>query len=330
MAVAAGAAALWVDRTRGHGLPHDWRGRVVLITGGSRGLGLALARRLGADGAVVCLLARDADELERAVELLRAEGIRAESSPADVTDRFAYARAIRAVTTAHGRLDALVNNAGVITAMPFDDALDDDFDESLRVHFWGPLYGIRAALPWLRRASPGHLVNISSIGGRVGIPHLAPYCAGKFALTGLSEAIGPELAADGVRVTTVTPGLMRTGSIRHARVRGQHAAEARWFAALGSLRLTSMSAERASAQIVAGMSAGRAAVRPGWQSRLLQVASAAAPGLVAAMFAVVVARVLPAPAGRFTPARPIGTIDLGRVGRLASTEVETRYNQRPT
>ena len=92
----------------------------------------------------------------------------------------------------------------------------------------------------------------------------------------------------------------------------------------------SMSAERAAAQIVAGMSTGRAAVRPGWQSRLLQVASSAVPGLVSAMFGVAVARLLPAPAGRFTPARPIGAIDLGPVGRLVSTEDERRYNQRPT
>ena len=112
-----------------------------------------------------------------------------------------------------------------------------DFEEAMAVHFWGPLYTTLAAVPVMRRRGGGRIVNISSIGGKIGVPHLVPYCASKFALTGLSDSIRAELAKDNIYVTTVCPGLMRTGSPRQALVAGAREAEFRWFAALDSLPL---------------------------------------------------------------------------------------------
>src|SRR5436309_7591109 len=104
----------------------------------------------------------------------------------------------------------------------------EDFEETMRVHFWGPLYATLAALPHLRKQDTGRIVNISSIGGRIAVPHLAPYSASKFALAGLSDGLRTELAREGIYVTTVFPGLMRTGSHVNAQFKGKRRAEFTW------------------------------------------------------------------------------------------------------
>ncbi len=293
------------------GRDDTWSGRVALITGGATGLGLAMARELAADGVSVWLVARNEERVARAVSTLRAEGADAHGHVADVTDPEAVAGAVEAVTAHHGRLDILVNNAGVITAMPFANAELSDFAASMNVHFWGPLHMVRAALPWLRGAKPGHILNISSIGGKTAVPHLAPCCAGKFALTGLSQVLHAELAADDIRVTTATPGLMRTGSIGRVRVRGQHGPEAAWFAAAGTNPLLAMDGQAAAREIVAALKQGRAVVTPGWPARLEQSAEHLAP------------RVRRRRQGVREPAHPAGAGDepdaraVDRVGRPA-------------
>jgi NAD(P)-dependent dehydrogenase (short-subunit alcohol dehydrogenase family) len=304
-----------------------WQGRVVIITGGARGLGFALAREFAAQGAIVWLVSRSDDELARAVERLRATGARAHAQVADVTDPTALAGLVEAVVARHGRIDVIVNNAGVITAMPFANAEIDDFRESMDTHFWGPLHLTLAALPWLKRSRAAHIINISSIGGAVGVPHLAPYCAGKFALTGLSQVLRAELAPQGIWVTLATPGLMRTGSIGRVKVRGDHVAEARWFAALSATSLTSMSASRAARQIVDAAAQRRAAVTPGWQARLQQVAHGLAPGLAAAVLAAVAGHVLPKAVNSVTPLRTVSDLDLGWAQALVSIKTAVEYNQ---
>jgi short-subunit dehydrogenase len=132
----------------------------------------------------------------------------------------------------------------------------------------------------MRARKRGRIVNVSSIGGLIGVPHLLPYAASKFALTGLSEGLHAELAREGIVVTTVCPGLMRTGSPRHAWFKGDHAAEYRWFAAADSLPLLSMSAERAAARIFDALSAGEAFVILGLPAKLAARVHGIAPGLV--------------------------------------------------
>ena len=128
----------------------------------------------------------------------------------------------------------------------------------MAVHLWGPLETMQAAVPQMRRQGSGRIVNISSVGGKVGVPHLVPYSASKFALTGLSEGLRAELMKDGIVVTNVCPGLMRTGSPRNAVFKGKHRAEYAWFSISDALPVTSIQVERAARQIIAACKRGDA------------------------------------------------------------------------
>src|ERR1044072_6207850 len=237
---------------------YDFEGKTVLITGGSRGLGLVLARGFAAEGANVAICARDPRELERARTDLVARGARVCAFPCDVTDRSQVKELVDVVTRHVGRVDVLVNNAGIIQVGPLELMTLEDFEQAMAVHFWGPLYATLAVLPQMRERREGRIVNIASIGGKVSVPHLVPYSARKFALGGLSGGLRAALAKGGVVVTSVFPGLMRTGSPRNATFKGQHRAEYAWFAVSDSLPVTSINAERAAAQIIDAVSRGRA------------------------------------------------------------------------
>src|SRR5712691_11719069 len=195
----------------------SFAGKSVLITGGSRGLGLAIARQIAAEGGRVALLARDEGELARACAQLRDLGGEALAVPCDLLDRQQSLGAIKTVVDHFGTLDVLINNAGIIEVGPLEHMRREDFEKSMQLHFWAPFDLIQQVIPHLRRAGGGRIVNISSIGGKVAVPHLAPYSASKFALVGLSDAFRAELARDDIRVTTVTPVMMRTGSQVNAK-----------------------------------------------------------------------------------------------------------------
>jgi len=155
---------------------------------------------------------------------------------------------------------------------------------------------IQACLPAMRRRGFGRIVNISSIGGRVAVPHLAPYCASKFALTGLSDSVRAELSPYGIRVTTVCPGLMRTGSPRNADVKGQHEAEYAWFAIADALPGLSISAERAAAEIIEACRYGDPELTITSPAKMAFWVNALAPSLAAAVMTAAV-RLLPGPNG---------------------------------
>ncbi|HEV3469498.1 MAG TPA: SDR family NAD(P)-dependent oxidoreductase [Pyrinomonadaceae bacterium] len=256
---AAGAGALLAARSLlRRANEYDLRGKTALITGGSRGLGLVLARELAAEGTNVAVCARDRRELERAVADLSARGANAYAFPCDVTDRAQVREMVEVVTRHFGRIDVLVNNAGTIQVGPVEVMTVEDFEQAMAIHFWAPLYTTLAVLPQMRERREGRIVNISSIGGKIAIPHLVPYSASKFALAGLSDGLRAELLKDGVVVTTVCPGLMRTGSPRNANFKGQHRAEYAWFAISDALPVTSIQAERAARQIISATRRGQA------------------------------------------------------------------------
>jgi len=234
----------------------DFAGKVVVITGGSRGLGLVLGRYLVSQGARIALLARDAAELAEARATLPSDAD-VQLVAADVTVKSQVEQAIASVIAQFGRVDVVVNNAGQILSAPFDDTTDEDFRKMIDVHFWGMLNVTRAALPHLRRHGEGRIVNICSIGGRIPVPHLSAYCASKFAQAGLSAVLAEELRADGIHVTTVLPGLMRTGSHVQAMFKGDQLAEYQLFSTVGGLPGSSMSAERAARLIVRAVREGR-------------------------------------------------------------------------
>jgi NAD(P)-dependent dehydrogenase (short-subunit alcohol dehydrogenase family) len=289
-------AAVWLGNRRHR---YDLQGRTVLITGGVRGLGLLLAREFGARGARLAVVSRTPADIARAEDELRGAGYEVTAECCDVRDPRAVAELVRLVVGRTGRLDVLVNNAGVIQAAPFEDAQLEDFQESLDTHFWGPLYLTREALPHLRRAPGGaRILNISSFGGRVGVPHLSAYSSGKFALVGLSETLRAELRQYGVLVTTATPGLMRTGSHVKIQLRGQHEKEALWFGAGVITSFTSMAGDRAARQIVSACIAGRAHVTPAAQFRLAEIGNVVAPEISAGLRSAVATQL---PAATRTP-----------------------------
>lgn len=294
---AAGIGTAILAREVGKRLnPYDFRGRVVLITGGSRGLGLVLARQLAAEGARLAICARDSDELARAAADLSNRGADVLAIECDVTSREQIQRMVRTVTARWGPVDVLINNAGVIQSGPLEVMTQEDYEEAMKVHFWGPLWFIQAVLPDMKRERSGRVVNISSIGGKISVPHLVPYCASKFALVGLSEGLRAELAKDGVVVTTVCPGLMRTGSPRNAYFKGQHRIEYAWFAISDALPLVSIDAERAARRIINACRYGDGEVVLSLQAKLAVLVHDLAPGLTADVLGLV-NRALPGPGG---------------------------------
>lgn len=250
VAAAAATGMALVARHRRSARAIDFEDRTVLIFGGSRGLGLVMARQFALEGANLALAARDADALERAALELSETGARVTTFVCDVTDRQQVERTIDDTIAEHGRIDVLINDAGIIEVGPAAHMNTDDFERAMATHFWGPLYAVQAAIPYMRRIGARRIVNISSIGGKVAVPHLLPYSASKFALTGFSEGLRAELAAEGFAVTTVCPGLMRTGSTYNATFKGQHRREFAWFHTFGSTPGLSIDARRAARQIV--------------------------------------------------------------------------------
>jgi short-subunit dehydrogenase len=236
----------------------DLNGKTVLITGGSRGLGLVMAREFAREGARLVLCARDETELQRAQTDVESFGGEVMTVPCDVTNKQSVTEMIERVNSRFGGVDVLVNNAGVIQVGPIEVMTPEDFELTMQAHFWGPLNTILAVLPSMRAKKSGRIVNISSIGGKVSVPHLVPYSASKFALVGLSKGLRTELMKDGIKVTTVCPGLMRTGSPRNADFKGKHHLEYAWFSISDALPLLTVSAENAARQIVRACKRGQA------------------------------------------------------------------------
>jgi NAD(P)-dependent dehydrogenase (short-subunit alcohol dehydrogenase family) len=256
---------------------------------------LLIARELGRLGARVTISARDQAELERAQLDLQSRGIDVSILVADLSAGADAERIVSSVVSHQGRLDILVNNAGIIQVGPLQHMTIADFDAAMAIHFWGPLHTMHAAIPHMQQVGGGRIVNISSIGGKIRVPHLVPYCASKFALTGLSTAMRSELVKDNIFVTTVCPGLMRTGSPFNAWFKGQHRQEFAWFAVADSLPLISIDARRAASQIVDAARCGDAELVVTWPARLAVAMEAMLPNLVAAAMSVT-NRLLPSPA----------------------------------
>jgi NAD(P)-dependent dehydrogenase (short-subunit alcohol dehydrogenase family) len=275
---------------------YSFKDKVVLITGGSRGLGLVLAREFAAQGAKLAICARDLSELHRAKQELQNEGYEVFDAVCDVRNEDDVNKLIQDVHTRYGRIDVLVNNAGVIQAGPFEAQTRTDFADAMDVHFWGPFNTMKAVLPEMKKRGEGRIVNIASIGGKVAVPHLAPYCASKFALVGLSSAMHAELGKDNIHVTTVCPGLMRTGSHINAMFKGQNEWEFALFSLMNASPLSSISAETAAKQIVKATKRGDAGAIVSVQAQLAAKMNALFPELTAEVLSLV-NRVLPGNGG---------------------------------
>jgi short-subunit dehydrogenase len=274
-------------------------------------------------GARVAICARDETELEYARRDLEQHHRWVFSVPCDITDQRQVNTMVQSVQHHFGRIDVLINNAGTIQVGPVELMTLEDYEEAMKVHFWGPLYSVLAVLPNMRQRREGRIVNISSIGGKVSMPHLLPYNASKFALVGFSEGLRAELAKDGIVVTTVCPGLMRTGSPRNAFFKGQHRAEFAWFSLSDALPLISQSAERAAGQIIEACKGGDAEVVLSFPAKLATTMQALFPGFTTDLLGLVNRLLLPSPGG-------IGTARLA--GKDSSSQLSpswlTRLNDK--
>jgi short-subunit dehydrogenase len=193
-----------------------------------------------------------------------------------------------------GAIDVLVNNAGIIQVGPSEHMSIEDYTNAMKVHFWGPLYLMHAVIPIMRQQRSGRIVNITSIGGKVAVPHLAPYVASKFALVGLSETMRGELAKDGIYVTTVVPGLMRTGSHINALFKGRHEQEFALFAVANAMFSTS--SENAARRILEACRYGTPEIVITVSARLARLVNSLLPNLSAEVLGII-ERVLPAARG---------------------------------
>ena len=275
---------------------YNLRNKIVLVTGGSRGLGLVLAREFAHNGARIAICARDDQELQQAIDDLQSRGADVMAVKCDVTNTSDVDQMMNRIRERFGKIDVLVNNAGTIQVGPLEVMKREDFEQAMQAHFWGPLNTMLAVLPEMRERQDGRIVNISSIGGKIAVPHLVPYSASKFALVGLSKGLNAELRKDGIAVTTVCPGLMRTGSPRNANFKGKHRDEYAWFSISDSLPVTSIKAERAARQIVDACKQGRAELVITVQAKLAVTFDALFPELSAEMLALT-NRLLPGPGG---------------------------------
>jgi NAD(P)-dependent dehydrogenase (short-subunit alcohol dehydrogenase family) len=274
----------------------DLKGKVALVTGGSRGLGLVLARELAREGARVAICARDEAELARARADLERSGAEVVAIPCDVTERDAVDAMLEQVRVRLGPIDILINNAGTIQVGPVETMTPEDYEHALRVHFRGPLFTTLGVLPDMRRRRAGRIVNIASVGGKIAVPHLLPYSASKFALVGFSEGLRGALARDNVWVTTVCPGLMRTGSPRNAWFKGQHREEFAWFSISDSLPLVTIAATTAARRILDACRHGDAELLMPLSTAVAVKLNALFPGVGAEVMSLA-ERLLPGPGG---------------------------------
>jgi NAD(P)-dependent dehydrogenase (short-subunit alcohol dehydrogenase family) len=266
----AAALACAIRALRSQPVPHN---AVILVTGGSRGLGLAIADRFAQAGQVRLVLAsRNRAELESAQAKLLADHPHLHPEDfylvaADLSYPTECDRLVTEAITHFGRIDVLVNNAGIIQVGPIEAQTTEAFERAMRLNFFAALYTTWAALPHLRKQEPldgwtrrAAIVNIASIGGKFAVPHMLPYSASKFALVGFSEGLHAELRHKGIRVTTVCPGLMRTGGEAHAEFVGNVDAEKKWFNLAAKTPIIATTAKHAASRIYSAVAAGRAEI----------------------------------------------------------------------
>lgn len=272
------------------------RGRVVLITGGSRGLGLALAHEYARQGAHLIICARQPEPLEIARQKLAALGTEVLAIPCDIREQLQVEQLIVQGIARFGRIDVLVNNAGIIMVGPMQTMTLHDYQDCMDTMFWGHLYTTMAVLPYMRAQKGGHIVNITSIGGSISVPHLLPYSCAKFAAQGFSEGLHAELAREGIKVTIVIPGLMRTGSHINAFMKGQRQREYILFGLCATLPFTATSAASAARRIVRATRRGATELIITPQAKVLSRFHGLCPALTTRLLSLV-NRLLPQASG---------------------------------
>ncbi|NJK86722.1 MAG: SDR family oxidoreductase [Bacteroidales bacterium] len=289
---------------------YSLKDKVVLITGGTHGLGFVLARKCLDEQAKVVICGRNQENLSSALERLGKNNTNVLAIPCDVTKRSEVKKIVELTLEKMGTIDVLINNAGIIQFGPFESMTEEDFDKSMDVHFRGPMVAVMEIVPHMIKKGGGRIVNISSVGGKVPVPHLLPYTASKYALNGFSLGLRSELRQYGIHVTTVNPGLIRTGSARYIGTKGEFEKELAFFSTLGILPLITMSAGYAAGRIITALKYNKAEITLSLPAKLLAGIQFFFPGMVTTIFALV---------NKYLP-RPTGSVE-----KREGTEISTRY-----
>jgi short-subunit dehydrogenase len=267
-----GALGVAIAITRALSATHLPDGAVVLVTGSSRGLGFGIASRFAKSKRVrLVLTARKTEELEQAKAKLLKQHTHLQPEDihvitADLAEATECKRLIGETLARFGRIDVLVNNAGIIEVGPAQIQPIEAFERAMQINCMAALHTTWAALPHLRRQQPivgsrrAAIVNIASIGGKIAVPHMLPYTTAKFALVGFSEGLHAELHGEKILVTTVCPGLMRTGGEAHAQFIGDVEAEKRWFMFAAKTPVIATTVEHAANKIYSAVEANRAEI----------------------------------------------------------------------
>jgi len=234
------------------------RGRVAVVTGAASGIGRAVAVLLARKGCQLALVDVNQAGLRETARAVEAEGRKASLHGVDVADADAMRALPEQVVAEHGHVHVLVNNAGVALDARFEESSLEDLQWIVGINFWGVIHGCKFFLPYLRREREAHIVNLSSLFGIMGVPANSAYCATKFAVRGLSEALWTEISAEGIGVTSVHPGGIRTNIARAARSAPGTDPTPRIE---GFDRVARTSPERAAEQIVRGIERGAQRVR---------------------------------------------------------------------
>ena len=281
-ALAAGAVGTWfaARAVLGRRRWFDLEGKVAIVTGGSRGLGLAIARELIIRGARVTICARGDEDLAKAEEDLAGRGGEVLAVKCDVTQADEIRQVVQQTRQRFGQIDVLVNNAALVTVGPQSHMTLADYRDAMDTIYEAPLLFMLDILPEMRDRGSGRIVNIASFGGKMPSPHLAPYSAAKHALVGLSETLRTELVDDGIYVTTVCPGLIRTGSaLRSAKFKGQHEKERLWFTSGDVTPVLSIEPSRLARRIVNALQRGDAELITPFNAALTSSLHGAFPGI---------------------------------------------------
>lgn len=278
-ALAAGTAALAISKNK---KITSYAGKTVIITGGSRGLGLALAKKFVSEEANVCLIARTEEDLLAAEQILMQENPMASvfTCVCDITDHNQFREAVQKTFDRFGSIDVLINNAGAILVGPFDSMSPDDFQAQMKVHLFANINASKEVLKYFRQTRDGQIINICSMGGKVAVPHMLPYDTSKFALAGFSQGLTAELAMENISVMTVYPALMRTGSPIQAVFKGDSQKEFSWFASADVLPGLSAAASDVAKQIVEAAKERRTELIPSFIGKTRMAASVLFPELM--------------------------------------------------
>jgi NAD(P)-dependent dehydrogenase (short-subunit alcohol dehydrogenase family) len=251
-------------------------------------------------GANVALCARDPDEVARAERELARHGTLVLAEVCDASEEQAAQRFMHGVQARFGRIDILITCAATIQVGPIECMTRADFEEALRQIFWTTYHATMAAIPTMRSQRRGNIVHVTSFGGKLAVPHMLPYCSAKFAATGFSAGLRSELAKDGIHVTTIAPGLLRTGAHVNAPFKGQHGKEFTWFSAGAVAPLLSLPSAKAAARIVRAVEKNRAECTFSVPVRAAIIAQAMFPGMMSRLLSL---------QNWFLPSAQGGTID---------------------